>query len=255
VLELLPQLHSLPERVSADAAVESVRKAFLSKGWQAAHFSVSGAELSRPFFVYFVFDAFLETQTARGKIVSDTMRGNMALSLPSLSFDRRASDAIAENFAELVPDSSEAAVPGLKGFTSEKLELICRLKSAAELGAEEKNVVVSAITLVLLPVWSVGFSFQGAASRALVSAFDGKILPGFFVPERVKGAFETASETVSGMSSAGGFAGSASEFFSEAAGVVSGRKSLARAFGDDFFVVLLVIAVMVLFAVFFILGI
>src|SRR3989338_5439313 len=183
VLELLSQLHWLPEKVSREAAIESVRRVFLSKGWDKAHFSVSEAVLSSPQFVFFVFDAFLETQTAKGKIVSDTMRSDMALSLPSLSVDRSAAVSIRSDYASLSARKLESLPAGLEGFDDKKLERLCVLKAAAELGAEENNVIISSVKIVSVPCWHVKASFLGEGLDAKVSAFSGKILQGVSVPE------------------------------------------------------------------------
>ncbi|MBI4052458.1 MAG: hypothetical protein HY394_00295 [Candidatus Diapherotrites archaeon] len=247
-------MHWLPEKVSREAAIESVRRVFLAKGWDKAHFSVSEAVLSRPEFVFFVFDAFLETQTAKGKIVSDTMRNDMALSLPSLSVDNNAAVSIRSDYSSLSARKLERLPAGLEGFDEKKLERLCVLKAAAELGVEERNVIVSSVKIVSIPYWSVGASLPGGGLDADVSAFSGKILSGFSVPDRPVGVVESASETIAGLSSPQGLAEHASEFFDEAVLVVSGKKSLESAFGKEFFPVLLAIVAAVLFVAFFVLG-
>ena len=148
----------------------------------------------------FYYDAFTEEQTDKGKKITETKRGALALNAVSGEIDKEVSKELEKiGLATKLPEvKAKFQKPAMDKAEAKS---IAEIKTAAFLASHPEKLVISNLKIVFYPLWTLGIEVEEGNFELHVSGTNGKVFGEEKIPWRKKGLIELTTETLSELKS------------------------------------------------------
>lgn len=162
-----------------------VEEALRKKNWRK--FEAGEIKLVLTPFYLFYYDAILEGEK----------RARLALNARTAELSKEMAESMPEEEALVreLPDSYPIIMRKAL-FSRQEAEKIALLKTAAMLGVDRKNIVLTNFKMIYFPLWIAYFTVAKETYALEISAVSGEIFGEEKVPQREKGFVEVTKETL-----------------------------------------------------------
>lgn len=194
--------NSMEVGFTEEDVITEIKSLLKSKQWG----KINPPEMVLNYVPYFVFRyvAYNEEQDEESKkppIVTDANHGIFVLDALSGELEIELSDNF-ENptlvpFRQATEDSDFSVNVQKPSLSHKEAEKVALLKTAKQLELPKKNVEISSMRLVYVPVWNVNVSIPDGDFELDYSGVDGELLSEDTIPERIKEKGEVANEAIS----------------------------------------------------------
>lgn len=205
-MALITVSNALELGFSAEEVLDEIKSLLKSKHWS----KTDKPELTLSYIPYYVFRyvSYTEESDEESKkpaVVTETNQGTFVLDGITGELETEFSDNLQN--PTLVPfekstEESEFDIDIEKPKVSNKeAEKIALLQTAKNLGLPKKNVEITSLKLVYVPVWIASVSIPEGDFELEYSGVDGELLSEDTIPEREKARGELAGEAVGELTS------------------------------------------------------